>query len=284
MYKSLEINRKIKGASFRIDDVLLLISKLENQLKNKHCSEKEKLLSQNFENEEQKQNLISAFDQAHVILTSFICANGEHIMYSDSNQVDASKIPKRIKSIIISSITAYKTNLRAEPQYGFNIKFDFNLSKVLDWESFVSAPTTNDSFLFVRGDTEWVGGVEKAVRDLEEDGKTKTAWIHQPFVYDLFLFILAFPISFLAIYRINSHLLIEYGIEYNLFTISFYIYLFLVLIWVYRILFFYIRRSYPLFHLKDKNGGTVLNKFISPAIGVMIVSDFINAVRLLLAG
>jgi hypothetical protein len=166
--------------------------------------------------------------------------------------------PVKIISIYMTNITAYQGAVKQKPINNFELLIDFSKPPLLDAERLVSSPTPNNSHLNIEGERDaWVAAVSDAVLGVTENRRTKRSLIHKGFSYDTGLLILGVPLALYFCWK-ASGVISEIFSNTNEFVVSAcYVYIFLVCVWMYRILFGYTKRAFPTVELsenKDASG------------------------------
>ena len=178
--------------------------------------------------------------------------SGEAIFGDSAEIFKSPNIPEEISSIFMTNIVAYEGFANEKPINSFDLQIDFSKPPLLDSKNWVSAPTTNLSELNISGEREsWVASIEDAVIGVLRNRKTRRSLIHQAFVYDFGLFIIGVPFALYICWRLSGYVEAYLGSINHFLSAAAYVYLFFVVLWIYRILFGYTKWAFPTVELVE---------------------------------
>jgi hypothetical protein len=191
--------------------------------------------------------------------------NGEQLALHTAGAITREVLPDTLLSITFDSAARYRIKLGNDPLNRFTLFLDFS-----DPPGFVvynpwDQPTPNNSrFDIIGTDQTWVAGVSDKVLNFLKARKRSRLWLHGPVAFNLIHWFIAFPAAFWLIYRLDSvtERLIS-GLPAILRS-AFYIYLFLVLLLVMRVLIYLLRSLFPIVELEGSR-----NKTVRATIGVV---------------
>jgi hypothetical protein len=202
-------------------------------------------------------------------------ADGTALHDDDVSIFTSPERPDRISSIFMGNNAAYQSALGRRPFNRFLLLLDFSTPPLVDHQNLVSSPTPNDSHLEVTGDrTEWVANVSAAVTEVTKDRRTKRAWIHRAFVYDIGLALLAVPLGIYACWKASDLIATHLSIH-PVVTAAVYVYVFVMAVWAYRILFGYAKWAFPTMELTDNRNKPLKHRV---ALSGIIIGLVVNAI------
>jgi len=174
-------------------------------------------------------------------------AKGEYIFTESPNVFDDSRLPDTITKITFDNTSKFKDIPQQREQINrFRVDFDFTKQRVFDFNLSPSEATPNKSFISVLGENEtWVSGVYNKVIESLDGRSNKHGWLHVNNIYDLFLWFLIIPLSLRLLYNINQSLPPHFTEFSAFFKVACYIYFFMVMMIVFRIVFNYARWIFP---------------------------------------
>jgi hypothetical protein len=185
---------------------------------------------------------------------------GEQIAGDSLSVFDPDKIPDDIRSLNLNSSFTFRFSTNYDPKNRFEINLDFRKSEILDFSNPSFQPSPNNSSINIVGTNEtWVNGVYHSFLSFLKSKKRKRNWLHSKYIYDLYLYLLIFPITFWSIFRVDKYLkLLKTDIP-TVLSIAIYIYIFFIILFIFRLLFNYARWIFPLLEFAP-DGGTKMGK------------------------
>jgi len=146
-----------------------------------------------------------------------------------------------------------------------------------------SEATPNTSSIYIVGENEtWTSGAYKNVIDSLQERSNKREWLHKTNIYDLFIWFIIIPLSFFSIYKIEHFSFFDNQGVSSVFIVALYLYFFIIVLNLFRMLFNYARWVFPKMELITSfKKGAILHRIILGAISLAIFSSFIyDLVRL----
>lgn len=176
--------------------------------------------------------------------------NGETVMGNTRSLLDSAAVPERIVQIYFDTSTAPTALLKITPNNRASLLLDFSRPSLVTFGVTPSAPTPNNSNYSIFGDSEpWVTSLAARVREFFIERKTNIGWFHKSGCYDILLVFIGVPAALWGCYRLGS-LLPTAKLPAILIT-SVYVYLFFLVLNIFRILFSYTRWVFPLVELHN---------------------------------
>ncbi len=172
---------------------------------------------------------------------------GQYFYWENSSIFDDPGLPNKIVKIAFDNTSKFKALLKQkEPINKFRIEFDFTKQGVFDFVTIPSEATPNRSFISVLGENEtWVVGTYNKVIEFLSDYRNKHGWLHRRSIYDMFLWFLIIPVSFRVLYHVNRSLPENFVQLSDFFKVACYLYFFIIILYVFRIVFNYARWVFP---------------------------------------
>lgn len=213
-------------------------------------------------------------------------AKGEYIFTESPSIFDDASLPDTVTKIIFDNTLKFKAMLQQkQPINKFRIEFDFTKQKVFDLISLPSVATPNKSFIDISGENEtWVAGIYNKVKEFLQERTNKRGWLHINNIYDIFLWFLVVPLGFRFLYIINRSLPPRFSELSAFFKVACYLYFFILVLNIFRIIFNYARWIFPSIELiRSDKKGAVFHRFVLGSIILAILATFISdLVKLLL--
>jgi len=143
----------------------------------------------------------------------------------------------------------------------------------------VSSPTPNSSKLTMQGDRDsWVASILDAVMGIVDNRRTKRTWIHRAFVYDIGLLLLGIPAGLYICWKLSDPIQKHIDSISAFLSTAVYIYIFLLVIWAYRIFFGYTKWAFPSVELKEGTDVAKKHRHFWWAITIAIIAQAVWAV------
>jgi hypothetical protein len=161
---------------------------------------------------------------------------------------DSSDFPERLESIYLSTRSTFEIVAKYAPRNHIEIFLDFKRARLaVDFISLPSNPTENGSIINIVGlEENWVIETYNKLKEFFDDRPNHRTYIHKSGIYDLFLYIVVFPIFLYSFYRfeITQPNFIDKVPKITI--IAIYIYSFLLTNLIGRVTFQYTRWLFPL--------------------------------------
>lgn len=243
---------KVESCSMSLDDFkslfLLLKDKVEEALdfeisKSQYLKQLQK---------DQLDNVIERIKNLFKLSVHIFGSKGEYLIGDEEAILDEKTFPHKIDRIIFDSSYYFKQTTNQEPMNKVVVQFDFKKQKIFNFSNPITEPATNESSITVSGlDDTWVNGVYAKMSLFLKERKKNRDLLHKKHVYDIFLYFIFYPIEFWCIYRVVNLLKVKVDI---IFLIALCLYTFILLIYILRIIFNYIRWIFPLIEFMPKSG------------------------------
>lgn len=197
---------------------------------------------------------------------------GEFHYSEDGAVLDETKLPTNIRMIALDNSVKFNNHFKYTPRNAFRLQFDFQKNQVFDLVTMPSEQTANTSMLTIQaGKESWASAVEKTVMDSLDDKKNGRDWLHARNIYDVFIFTVFFPLSFVVLYKIESSNLLAVLNSSKALTLAAYLYAFFLFLVLFRMIFNYARWIFPKFELAiNSRRGSVRHRYVLGAIVVAI--------------
>ena len=185
------------------------------------------------------------------------------------------RFPDKVKSLYINSELDLRNLYNWFPRNRFELLLDFakpgfNLSLS------PSGSTPNASKILVSGRNEtWVNGVYHAVMEFVKNRKTHRKFFHRHSVYDLLLACLSLPFAFSIAAKLSGVMNSLFGQHSGILKSAAYVYVFYVLLLLFRILFDYARWIFPIVEYKESTDSAQKHRAILAAIILGVLGNFI---------
>ena len=185
------------------------------------------------------------------------------------------RFPDKVKSLYINSELDLRNLYNWFPRNRFELLLDFakpgfNLSLS------PSGSTPNASKILVSGRNEtWVNGVYHAVMEFVKNRKTRRKFFHRHSVYDLLLACVSLPFAFSIAAKLSGAINSLFGQHSGILKSAAYVYVFYVLLLLFRILFDYARWIFPIVEYKESTDRAQKHRAILAAIVLGVLGNFI---------
>ena len=139
-----------------------------------------------------------------------------------------------------------------------------------------STSTPNESSIEVKGyNSTWVNGVFSELKSFVMNHSSSFSKCHSHSVYDILLFTLGFPLSLWACSRLSAAIESSFGDGSVFLLAALYLYVFVGTLFVFRLLFHYLRWVCPLVEYKHKSSKLTMHRIILGTLGFGIIGNFL---------
>jgi len=184
--------------------------------------------------------------EAYTISIQIIGEDGETILASSRDVLDAVNLPNRIRSIQFDSSFGFREIFNLNPRNQFSLFLDLSKPIALDTANPTTNPTPNSSNFDVSGeDGNWVIAAHEKTKSFFTEKRTSTEWLHKRNTYDIFLILLGMPISFWLVFRTSEILQSIAPNVSSVFEVAISVYVFLLWLYIFRFLFSYAKWAWP---------------------------------------
>ncbi len=193
------------------------------------------------------------------------------------------RFPDKVKSLYINSELNLRNLYNWFPRNRFELLLDF-AKPGLNLSLSPSGSTPNGSNILVSGRNEtWVNGVYHAVMEFVKNRKTRRKFFHRHSVYDLLLACVSLPFAFSIAAKLSGVINSLFGQHSGILKSAAYVYVFYVLLLLFRILFDYARWIFPIVEYKESTNTAQKHRAILTIIALGILGNFIyDVIKLLL--
>lgn len=208
------------------------------------------------------------------LAVSIVGSNGELLMGDDTTIFNDRSFPANISKVVFDSSFYFKQVIGQDPMNKLTVQLDFSSQKILDFSNLSTEPNPNQSNISVIGinDT-WVTGVYAEIVAFFNSKKKNRSWLHKKYSYDLFLYLLFYPIVFWTIFRVSEHFKNQMPI---VLIVAICLYLFFAVLSLMRLLFNYSRWIFPLVEFSPSSPRRKANRAVLTFIILAIISTFIS--------
>lgn len=205
---------------------------------------------------------------------------GGYISTESSSIFDEVKLPDSISKIIFDNTLRFRSTVQREPIHRLRLIFDFTKPAIFDFNTMPSWAVPNNSNIDIIGETEtWVQGTYKNVMESLKERSSKRGWLNKNNVYDVFLWFAIVPLNLRLLYKINLYLQPELVGVSTFLKAGIYIYIFVILLYIYRIIFNYARWVFPNIELVTSlQKGAVAHRIILWALLLGVAGTFMNEI------
>jgi hypothetical protein len=209
------------------------------------------------------------------VTIQIIGSQGEFITSESTDVFKDENLPDQINSIIYDNSIKYNFELKKDPLNKIRVCFDFRKAPIFDLITSPSLPASNENIINVVGQNEtWVDGAYRKVVESLKGKSNRRGWLHQRNVYDLLMWLVFIPISFWIIYRIGG-IFKHYNFDMSpVFVVFAYLYFFLFITNVFRVMFNYARWVFPYNEIEGRqSSGSLIHRVILFSLFLSILAS-----------
>ena len=193
--------------------------------------------------------------------------SGEELWGTIDEVFNSVNFPEEVESFYVSSDTTLKAVHNYYPHNSFIIFLDFNKSKIFDFSLMPSDNTPNRSNIEVGGyDATWVNGVFNELKTFIASRSSKLSVVHNHSIYDIFLWVLGYPISFWVCSKLSTQIESTFDSGSVFIVSALYVYTFVATLVVFRFLFHYLRWVCPLVEYRGKTDNILAHRAVLTAL------------------
>lgn len=202
--------------------------------------------------------------------------DGEELWGSIDEVFESVNFPEQVKSFYVDSETTLRYIHNYYPHNSFKILLDFNKPKIFDLSLMPSHGTPNASKVEVQGyDATWVNGLFSEIKKFIDNRSSTLSFVHNHSIYDILLWFFGLPLSFWFCSKLTASIESAFGGN-NAFVISaLYLYVFLVSVFVFRVLFHYLRWVCPLVEWRSEGSRLLAHRAILVVMSVGWFGQFL---------
>lgn len=222
--------------------------------------------------EKNKKLLGEGFELKFTILGS----DGEELFGSLEDVFESPNFPELVKSVYVNSESGLRTQYNYYPLNSFQLYLDFSKPAVFEHTVWPSAPTPNDSKITVQGqNASWVNGIFNEVSNYFDKKGAAFEFFHKQSVYDFLLWILGYPLTFWACYKLSGSVNTLFGRLSVFVESAAYFYIFLVSLYGLGIIFSYSRWVWPLVEYRGPSNKALRHRAVLGTLVLTIVGAFL---------
>lgn len=203
--------------------------------------------------EEQFAALKEDIRRASKLMVIIIGAKGEQIVDYSADALTGVDLPDTIASISFDSGVAYTQRVGSTFQLlnRFKLLLDFSEPPLRGGYNAYQQPTPNiTSFEVIGPNKTWVTAVRATVTSFFQERVRHRKWLHSHITFNALNWLIAFPIAIWLLVRFSSYLDIWLGDLHTAIKGTIYVYIFLAIALVFRVLVHVCRWAFPLAELE----------------------------------
>jgi hypothetical protein len=269
--------QKMEVSSFSLDKCDL--RRFCDILQERACSAAEievGLFQQNEQTDDQYEANIKTLRDSFQLKITITGFSGDELWGSIEEVFDSVNFPEQVKSFFVDSELTLRAVHNFYPHNSFTIFLDFSKPRIFDLSLLPSSGTPNESNLEVKGyDATWVNGVFNELKTFITKRSSTLSVVHNHSVYDVLLWVLGFPLSFWVCSKFSMSIDNAFGGNNAFVTAALYLYAFIAMLFVFRILFHYLRWVCPLVEYKNKNNKMLIHRALLGVLTIGWLGSFI---------
>ncbi len=226
--------------------------------------------------DEQYATNIKTLEESFELKITIAGTSGEELWGPIGEVFNSVNFPNNVKSLFVDSESTLRYVHNYYPANSFKIFFDFTKPKVFDFSLLPSQGTPNESNVEVKGhDATWVNGVFSEIKKIIEKRSSSLSIVHSHSIYDILLWILGFPFAFWICNKFSGSIESVFGNVSSFATNALYLYVFIATLFLFRVLFHYLRWVCPLVEYRSKDNKTLMHRAILGAISIGLFGSFL---------
>lgn len=227
------------------------------------------LFQQNEQTNEQYQTNKQTLRESFQLKVTISGKEGEELWGSIEEVFGSANFPEQVKSLYVDSESTLRHVHNYYPHNSFKIFMDFNKPKIFDLSLLPSHSTPNESNIEVQGyDATWVNGVFSELKKFIDNRSSTLSIVHSHSVYDILLWLLGFPLSFWVCSRLSNHIEAVFGNTNAFATSALYLYAFVATLFIFRVLFHYLRWVCPLVEFRSKDNKMLAHRALLSVLSI----------------
>lgn len=186
------------------------------------------------------------------------------------------RFPDQVKSLYINTQQNLKNLYNWYPRNYFELFLDFIKPELFNLSLSPSGSTLNASNIRVSGlDATWVNGVYSEVTNFIKRKETCRRFLHRHSIYDWLILCGGFPFAFSIAHKLSTLINSLFGQHSGILKSAAYVYVFYVLLLLFRILFDYARWIFPIVEYKESTDSAQKHRTTLAAIILGVLGNFI---------
>ncbi len=271
----------VPAVQLALADVITIYKRLAHQVEEQRDFEISHAVKQPAQTDAQFDELIAkAKADAFKVTTSLVGRDGQTFFGADATVFESASRPDPIGSIFMTNATAYTATIGRRPICVFELTLDFSKPPLVDASMPVSAPTPNMSVLSVEGDREaWVAAIADAVNSIVSVRKTRRGWLHRGSIYDAGVLLVGLPFALYVCWKASSWIQGNLGSITLFLASAAYVYIFFLVLNLYRVLFGYTKWAFPKIELIDNRDRASAHRAVWAGIVLALVGNILWELR-----
>jgi hypothetical protein len=202
--------------------------------------------------------------------------NGEELWGTIEEVFSSVNFPSEVKSLYVDSESTLRHVHNYYPHNSFKIFIDFNKPKIFDLSLMPSRSTPNESNVEVKGyDATWVNGVFSELKKFINERSSTLSIVHAHSIYDILLWVLGLPASFWVCSKLSNQIESAFSPDNTFATSALYVYAFVATLFIFRVLFHYLRWVCPLVEYRSKGNKMLAHRAVLAVLCVGWFGQFI---------
>lgn len=199
--------------------------------------------------------------------------NGQRLYGTPQEILSSPNYPEMVESVYINSAIALKARENWVTRNSVELFIDFSRPAILDFRLMPGGSTPNGSNLTVQGaDATWVNGVFRELETFINERTAPVPWLHLHTIYDLFLWVLGFPLAFWICFKASTHLPAP-EVAGGFARAALLVYIFLLVSVGFRTLFHYSRWVFPIVEYRSPRSRALAHRVILGAITMGLITS-----------
>lgn len=211
--------------------------------------------------------------------------DGETVFGTIPVVFDSPSFPEQVQSLHINSELELKNLYNWAPRNRFELLLDFTKPKNLNFSLLLSEPTPNKSRILVTGlNSLWVHGVYGQVAKFIAKKRTRRRFLHQQRTSILLLLCGGFPFTFSIAVKLSGAIKALFGEPSGILYSAAQVYVFFIVLSLFRSLFDYARWIFPLVEYQDPSGTVIKHRIFLGGLILGVLGNFIHDLLKILPG
>lgn len=269
--------QKMKVSSLSLDkeDMRKLCDILQERA-NSAATIEVNLFQKNNQTDEEYENNKKTLRESFELKVTIAGSAGEELWGSIEDVFNSVNFPEQVNSLYIDSESTLRHVHNYYPNNSFKIFLDFSKPKIFDLSFMPSHGTPNESEVEVKGyDATWVNGVFTEMKKFIDARGSTLSLVHNHSIYDILLWVLGFPLSFWVCSKASPYIGSSFGNGNPFITSALYLYAFVATLFLFRILFHYLRWVCPLVEYRGKGNSMLYHRALFGMLSIGWVGQFV---------
>lgn len=233
--------------------------------------------------EAQYEKAIKTLQEGFELRISINGANGEELHGPIEEVFESANFPDNVVSLYVDSNRVLKGVHNYNTLNSFTVFLDFSKPAIFDFTLLPNQGTPNEANFEVQGyDATWVNGVFSEINNFIKERSSTFSVVHSHSVYDILLWFLGFPLAFWFCFKASSKL--DSVSDNAFFESALYFYAFIATLFVFRIVFHYLRWICPLVEYRAKGSKIRAHRAILVTLLIGLVGTFVADIAKLAVG